>query len=196
MKTGWKYAAQEYVNSPWTGYNSSTNMEAPGSKLTFTGRLVGGSDADFVLAPNNYSCIANSYTDYVSIAGFINQLPEGETDGTVWVYGMEDSGKVGFTLYNSGSFILKPDPGFSPMQAFFIKNVTANEIQLTVPYGGMGTVRDAIATEINGGIIKLSDGIETASLQIIEKDDLSDDMDPNYDAEQFATDMIQIYVIL
>lgn len=194
LKTGWKYAAQEYVNSPWTGYNSSTNMEAPGSKLTFTGRLVGGSDADFVLAPNNYSCIANSYTDYVSIAGFINQLPEGETDGTVWVYGMEDSGKVGFTLYNSGSFILKPDPGFSPMQAFFIKNVTANEIQLTVPYGGMGTVRDAIATEINGGIIKLSDGIETASLQIIEKDDLSDDMDPNYDAEQFATDMIQIYV--
>ncbi len=195
LKKGWQYAAQDLVNAPWTGYNSTTNMEAPGSKLTFTGQLVGGSDAEFVLAPNNYSCIANSYTDYVSIAGFINQLPEGETDGTVWVYGMGDDGKVGFTLYNSSSFFLKPDPGFSPMQAFFIKNVTSNEIQMTVPYGGMGTVRDAVANEINGGIIKLSDGHETAELQIIESPEYSDEIKASEgDAEQFATDMIQIYV--
>ncbi|MBQ6732765.1 MAG: T9SS type A sorting domain-containing protein [Paludibacteraceae bacterium] len=194
LNKGWQYAPQSEVKDPWTGYNSSTNMESAGSKLTFVGQLVGNAAAEYVLAPNNYSCIANSYTDYVGIKGFINQLPASKTDGTVWVYGLSNNGKAGFTLYNESSFDLKPDPGFSPMQAFFIKNVTEDEIQLNIPYGEMGTTKDADASEVNGGVIVLTGGGERAELQIIEKEGLSDGIiDPKYDSEQFDTDMIKIY---
>lgn len=194
VNKGWQAASQSDVNSPWVGYNSSTNMGSEGSKLTFTGRLVGNANAEFVLAPNAYSCVANSYTDYTAINDFISLFTEGETDGTVWVYGIDANGIVDFAKYNSSSFDFKPDPGFAPMQAFFIKNNTAAEIHKSVPYGTMGTTREAVANEFNGGIISIIGGGEKAELQIVEKEGLSDEMDYGYDSEQFATGTIQIYV--
>lgn len=199
---GWEYSGQVGVTSPWTGYNCATNRVTEGSKLTYEGTLEGKSPTKFVLEPNGYSCFANSFTAPMSILGFINSIPDGVSDNMVWIYKAADydTEGLGFKQYLKSTIELEDnDCGIAPMQAFFLKNNTDAEVALNpVDYATavLGfTPKGASADELNGGFIYISDNNQQARLQIIEKENLSDNFDPNYDGEQMVTDFIQIYVV-
>ncbi|MDY6426934.1 MAG: hypothetical protein SPK61_02845 [Bacteroidales bacterium] len=193
---GWVVSNSSNVleQGPFVGHNTTTNAVVEGGVFNFKGNIIGNTDADLSLV-YGYNCIANSYTAPMSIKSFIESVDALNSDKLVWVY---DSENDEFKKYNKTSFILVDDPGIDAMQAFFIGNrggVTDVTIDYDKSVYDFGDLKDADATEYNGGLIKLSaSGLGSATLQIVEGPDFSDDFEDGADGEQMETGMIQIYV--
>ena len=199
----WKYVDPSEVTSAWVGYNSTTNRTTEGSKLTYEGSLEGNSPAQFTFKPNGYNCFANSYVSALSIKETLGALSTSgvQTDGMIWIYDAALGKKWIQRNVEYYTIFGNDDEGIAPMQAFFLLNNSSNASSFTVSdyktavydfNGETPVLKDA--PDVNAGIITLTSGDESATLQIIEGDQYSDEIGPG-DGYQMATDMVQIYVL-
>ncbi|MBO6034741.1 MAG: hypothetical protein J6P34_02670 [Paludibacteraceae bacterium] len=199
----WKYVDPSEVTSAWVGYNSTTNRTTEGSKLTYEGSLEGNSPAQFTFEPNGYNCFANSYVSALSIKETLGALSTSgvQTDGMIWIYDAALGKKWIQRNVEYYTIFGNDDEGIAPMQAFFLLNNSSNASSFTVSdyktavydFNGETPVLKG-APDVNAGIITLTSGDESATLQIIEGDQYSDEFGPG-DGYQMATDMVQIYVL-
>lgn len=196
VKQGWIYTSgSAALTAPWVGHNVTTSAIAEGNIISFAGTLVGMTDATLNLSKQGYNCLSNSFTAPISVKSFVSGIGTSlTTDGMVWIYDPETDN---FTKKNKASFILDPTDVFMPsMQGFFLLNSGASPIEVSLPYSNVETtagLKDAAA--YNGGIISLSNGVATSTLQILEGDEFSDEFENSYDGYQMPTDNIQIYAI-
>ncbi len=212
IKKGWGYVSSDVVlsNGPWTGSNETPNSLYAGSMFSFSGVLVGNSDAEYNISSSEYGykCFANSYSAPMSMTKLMDQYNNpAVTDGTVWVFKASDYEKRGKEfvqwVYVDAA---EEKAAIDPLQAFFVLHQSSTDDSFTVNYkdavydfnkGLNGDVKGAEAVTIdNKGKITITDGNSTASLNLYESQDLSDDFDMNYDGYQMETGNIQIYVSL
>ena len=212
IKKGWGYVSSDVVlsNGPWTGSNETPNSLYAGSMFSFSGVLVGNSDAEYNISSSEYGykCFANSYSAPMSMTELMDQYNNpAVTDGTVWVFKASDYEKRGKEfvqwVYADAA---EENAAIDPLQAFFVLHQSSTDDSFTVNYknavydfnkGLNGDVKGAEAVTIdNKGKITITDGNSTATLNLYESQDLSDDFDMNYDGYQMETGNIQIYVSL
>ena len=212
IKKGWGYVSSDVVlsNGPWTGSNETPNSLYAGSMFSFSGVLVGNSDAEYNISSSEYGykCFANSYSAPMSMTKLMDQYNNpAVTDGTVWVFKASDYEKRGKEfvqwVYADAA---EENAAIDPLQAFFVLHQSSTDDNFTVNYknavydfnqGLNGDVKGAEAVTIdNKGKITITDGNSTATLNLYESQDLSDDFDMNYDGYQMETGNIQIYVSL
>ncbi len=212
IKKGWGYVSSDVVlnNGPWTGSNEVPNNTYAGSMFSFSGALVGNSDAEYNISSSEYGykCFANSYSAPMSMTEFMEQYNNPDvTDGTVWVFKASDYEKRGKEfvqwVYADAA---DENAAIDPLQAFFVLHQSSTDDSFTVNYkdavydfnkGLNGNVKSADAVTVdNKGKITITDGNSTATLNLYESQDLSDDFDMNYDGYQMETGNIQIYISL
>lgn len=213
IKKGWGYVSSDVVlnNGPWIGSNETPNSLYAGSMFSFSGVLVGNSDAEYNISSSEYGykCFANSYSAPMSMTKLMEQYNNpAVTDGTVWVFKASDYEKRGKEfvqwVYADAA---EENAAIDPLQAFFVLHQSStDDSSFTVNYknavydfnkGLNGDVKGAEAVTIdNKGKITITDGNSTATLNLYESQDLSDDFDMNYDGYQMETGNIQIYVSL
>jgi hypothetical protein len=212
IKKGWGYVSSDVVlnNGPWTGSNEVPNNTYAGSMFSFSGALVGNSDAEYNISSSEYGykCFANSYSAPMSMTEFMEQYNNPDvTDGTVWVFKASDYEKRGKEfvqwVYAEAA---DENAAIDPLQAFFVLHQSSTDDSFTVNYkdavydfnkGLNGNVKSADAVTVdNKGKITITDGNSTATLNLYESQDLSDDFDMNYDGYQMETGNIQIYISL
>ncbi len=212
IKKGWGYVGSDVVlnNGPWTGSNEVPNNTYAGSMFSFSGALVGNSDAEYNISSSEYGykCFANSYSAPMSMTEFMEQYNNPDvTDGTVWVFKASDYEKRGKEfvqwVYADAA---DENAAIDPLQAFFVLHQSSTDDSFTVNYkdavydfnkGLNGNVKSADAVTVdNKGKITITDGNSTATLNLYESQDLSDDFDMNYDGYQMETGNIQIYISL
>lgn len=212
IKKGWGYVSSDVVlnNGPWIGSNETPNSLYAGSMFSFSGVLVGNSDAEYNISSSEYGykCFANSYSAPMSMTKLMEQYNNpAVTDGTVWVFKASDYEKRGKEfvqwVYADAA---EENAAIDPLQAFFVLHQSSTDDSFTVNYkdavydfnkGLNGDVKGAEAVTIdNKGKITITDGNSTATLNLYESQDLSDDFDMNYDGYQMETGNIQIYVSL
>ena len=212
IKKGWGYVSSDVVlsNGPWTGSNETPNSLYAGSMFSFSGVLVGNSDAEYNISSSEYGykCFANSYSAPMSMTELMDQYNNpAVTDGTVWVFKASDYEKRGKEfvqwVYADAA---EENAAIDPLQAFFVLHQSSTDDNFTVNYknavydfnqGLNGDIKGAEAVTIdNKGKITITDGNSTATLNLYESQDLSDDFDMNYDGYQMETGNIQIYVSL